>query len=152
MSNLYCRRHQQSWPQNTEVKFGPRDEYGITRLPCCAAETIEAPGGPYDGRVGSKGGGASALAAAEISDKVGPLRMACLNYVIEFGPTGADDMAQALGQLWGNIRPRCAELTKPEHFSLFEKGPMTALTYCGKAQHVYQLSDAGRSYAQGRAA
>jgi hypothetical protein len=37
---LFCKRHQQSWPQGTEVKFGPRDEYGITMLPCCLTDQI----------------------------------------------------------------------------------------------------------------
>jgi hypothetical protein len=43
--SLYCKRHDQDWPQGTEVTFGPRDEYGITRLPCCepqaASFTVE---------------------------------------------------------------------------------------------------------------
>ena len=138
MSNLYCRRHQQSWPQGTPVEFGPRDDYGISRLPCCADLSRD----PYNGEVGSKGGGASWDAAEQMKSRVGQLRTQCLAMIRERGPLGADRLALMMAEDEDNISPRLSELVTK--YGLLVKGPKTAKTKRGNPAHVYQLAAAER--------
>jgi predicted transcriptional regulator len=95
MSNLYCKRHQQSWPQGTEVTFGPRDEFGITRLPCCRLDRD-----PYDGPdgIGTKGEVSySDLAASLTGSRIAEAKRALLETLSQSGPLAAEPASRAAG-------------------------------------------------------
>ncbi len=110
-------------------------------------------GGPYAGRIGSKGGGASFDAAEAMKTKAGRLRLQCLQTIAEEGPLGADRLAFILDADEDNVSPRLSELTREAYGKLLEKGPRTARTKRDNPAHVYQLTDAGRSwFEQGAAA
>jgi DNA-directed RNA polymerase specialized sigma24 family protein len=109
MSNLYCRRHQQSWPQGTEVKFGPRDEYGITRLPCCAEPS------PDQFTVASNfrkaGPSAQAAQAAAESAKLNDTHRKIYR-LLKGEPLTADEVADRLGMVLNTARARITDLHK----------------------------------------
>lgn len=107
-------------------------------------EAVTVSGGPYAGKVGSKGGGASADMAQKWEGKSGALRLKCLTLICKDGPHGADRLAFVLDEDPDNVSPRLSELVTDGYL---EKGPRTAKTNKGNSAHVYQLTDFGRAWA-----
>ena len=97
--SLYCKRHQQDWPQSTEVKFGPRDEYGITRLPCCEPD-VGLARDPYNGPdgIGFKGDvDLGDLAASLTGTRIAEAKAALLTLLATSGPLAAEPASRAAG-------------------------------------------------------
>ena len=98
--SLHCKRHDQDWPQGTEVTFGPRDEYGITRLPCCRAPAVDLSRDPYDGPdgIGTKGEVSySDLAASLTGTRIAEAKAALLTLLATSGPLAAEPASRAAG-------------------------------------------------------
>lgn len=134
MSNLYCRRHQQSWPQGTEVTFGPRDEYGITRLPCCGPS-------PDQFTVASNfrkaGPSAQAAQAAAESAKLNDTHRKIYSALLE-QPRTADEIAAALSLERNTARARCTDLRNAGWiFDTGERGE----TEAGRPATVWAVSE-----------
>jgi predicted transcriptional regulator len=99
---------------------------------CCAARNH-----PYNGEVGSKGGGASWDAAEQMKTKAGRLRVQCLDMIAQHGPLGADRLAFLMDADEDVVSPRLSELVA---LGVLKKGARTAITKRGNRAHVYQLS------------
>ena len=81
----------------------------------------------YPNTTGHKGGGASrdAAEAMDVSGKAGSVRDRVIAYLKAGHTATADDIALALGEIPGNVRPRLSGLL---HSGLVEK-----LTECGSS-------------------
>jgi len=141
MSNLYCRRHQQSWPQGTPVEFGPRDEYGISRLPCCADLSRDPYNGP-DG-IGYKGDvDLTTLAASLSGARIAEAKAALLMVLASEGPLTAEQASRRadLDPDYGS--PRISTLITDGMVEKFDgKGTSERGNPCGR----YVISELGRS-------
>lgn len=93
---------------------------------------------PYNGSVGSKGGGASWDAAEQMKTKAGRLRVQCLDMIAQHGPQGADRLAFLMDEHTDDISPRLSELVT--QYGLLVKGAKTAITNRGGKAHVYALA------------
>lgn len=92
---------------------------------------------PYNGSVGSKGGGASWDAAEQMKTKAGRLRVQCLDMIAQHGPQGADRLAFLMDEDEDNVSPRLSELVA---LGQLIKGPRTAKTKRGNPAHVYAIA------------
>ena len=150
-----CPQCSRTWPYDEADKtLDPDPRTRPTRLICYDCEDVYLETGkpyqpPYAGKLGSKGGGASADMAEQLKSKAGRDRMRIARWLAEFGAHGAEDVAQGLSLDADYVSPRLSELVT---LGLAEKGPRTAVTRRGNPAHVYQLTDAGLSVATRKAA
>jgi hypothetical protein len=116
--------------------------YGGERIKVCdehadnPAPPLPKASGPYNGSVGSKGGGASKDVAELWNGKAGALRKRVYEYLQNNPPAGAEDIAKDLNEDPDNVSPRCSELVT---WGKIEKGPRSATTSRGSRAHVYRF-------------
>ena len=109
---------------------------------CVNKINVSRSGGPYRDEVGSKGGSASRIAATKWGrGRAGDLRNRVYEFVKTHGPHGADQIAEAIGEHWHDIRPRASELTTAEYNHLFRVGERKVQSARGNPQSVYEINE-----------
>jgi hypothetical protein len=143
--SLYCKRHDQDWPQGTEVTFGPRDEYGITRLPCCRATDVELARDPYNGPdgIGFKGDvNLDELASSLTGSRIAEAKYALLVTLSQSGPLAAEPASRAAGLDPDYGSPRLSTLLTD---GLLEVADRKGVSDRGNACGRYRISPLGRA-------
>ena len=135
-----CRECGQSWDNYHDAPKALDPRVKRSRVICrgCVSKIrATQAGGPYNGHIGSKGGGASSDMADQWSGKVGQLRKRVYDWLRTHEAAGAEDIARALDEDPDNVSPRISEL---KAMGLVRKGPRTAVTRRGNPAHKYEAA------------
>ncbi|MEM8615330.1 MAG: hypothetical protein AAGF20_00190 [Pseudomonadota bacterium] len=140
-----CRECGQSWDDYDAVRKRLDPRVKRSRIICggCVSKIkVAQSGGPYAGEVGSKGGGQSRQKAIEWGrGRAGILRQRVYEYVKAHGPHGADEIAEAIGEHWHDVRPRASELTTAEYNHALRVGDRKVRSARGNPQSVYEINE-----------